>query len=318
MMILMVGFTLLPTFLRKKPLPAVIQWIVVQSITFQVSLLMLGINHAIYHNCSQWQFTDSTLAEIVKSGLVMAVVMPALAPRLTLLATLPIAIFGTIGYTCVASYLYNKELVWDMGGGMTIHVYGCMLALTFHLMPRSILPVPPSQQSCKPLQETSVIGTFLIWVLWPLFLTNLSNPLDQFSHSSHDVILINSVTLLIGSVSGAFIMGLVGASQGRNGLQCSWVDNNYEDIWLVSLGGVIVGSNLINMFTGLVYLFLGFFASCLLFCSRFLLRKPSPEALSTLGIQFTVAVHGIPGLLGCIVGIVGISLSMYYPYEGME
>lgn len=139
----------------------------------------------------------------------------------------------------------------------------------------------------------AMIGTIFLWMFWPSFNGALAT-----GNSQHRVV-VNTVLALTSSCMGAFLTSSL-FNEGKF---------HMEDILNATLaGGVIIGSSsdlVVDAVYGILIGFIGGSVSCAGF------EKLTPCLYEKLGIHDTCGVinlHGIPGILGGIIG--GITASV--------
>ena len=195
--------------------------------------------------------------------------------------------FHIIGYTLNERIVYHAIGMIDAGGSSTIHTFGAYFGLTVCLVlskkARPITNIKISYIS----NITAFIGTIFLWAYWPSFNYGLfaQNSFEQ------NLIVVNTVLALTGSVVGTFAVSSLGFGRGLE----------MENILNATLaGGVVIGAPCQFIYRPGVALFIGCSTGMI---SALCFHHLTPKLLDCIGLYDTCGIHnlhGIPGLLGGI------------------
>ena len=179
----------------------------------------------------------------------------------------------------------------DMGGSMFVHTFGAYFGLACSLMLHRGAAADEAKKESASHHDsnvTAMLGTVMLWVLWPSFNAALAPTPD-----SQMRVVINTVLALTSSTTFAFMMSHM---VGRGKFNMVHIQN------ATLAGGVAIGSS-----SGLVVgpggaVFMGALAGML---SVYGFHHISPMLLDKIGLHDTCGVHnlhGLPGLLGALCG----------------
>jgi len=287
MVMLLLGFGYLMTFLEKYGLGAV-------GFTMLLTALNMECN-LIVENFLTGNFTIS-LDSIINaefSAAALLISFGALIGRATPLQMTVIAIAEAVFYALnkviIVFGMLNAE---DVGGTLTIHMFGAYfgLACAAALGPQE--KESASNNSASRVSDVfSLVGTTLLWVYWPSFVGGTETGVPE--NEMH--CLINTIMALIGSTGATFYL-----SQYLNGGKFDAVHIQNSTL----AGGVAIGATarlamgpgtafLVGSLAGVVSV-LGYFYS-------------SPYLESKFGIFDTCGVgnlHGYPSVLGGLFSVI--------------
>uniref|UniRef100_A0A8C3BG58 Rh family B glycoprotein n=1 Tax=Cairina moschata TaxID=8855 RepID=A0A8C3BG58_CAIMO len=193
----------------------------------------------------------------------------------------------------------------DSGGSLTVHAFGAY----FGLMVSRALRQPrvdergEQQDAGRQPDAFAVLGTLYLWIFWPSFASATTA-----QEGAEPWALLNVYFSMAASTLAAFVLSPILYEEGA--LQAAQL----QDAALVGAAVMgMAGEMLLTPFGALVA---GFLASHLsLLGSRFL----SPILSSRLKIQDTCGVHnvhGLPGVLGTLVGTLLAGLATADAYGG--
>lgn len=287
MVMLLLGFGFLMTFLEKFGLGAV-------GVTMLLTVLNMECNLIIENVLtSNYVINMETIINTEFSAAALLISFGALIGRATPLQMCVIsiaeAVFYAINKIIIVFGLFGAE---DVGGTITIHMFGAYFGLA---CAKAFGPQEKESASNNKASRVSdvfaFIGTTLLWVYWPSFVGATES--DVAANEMY--CLINTIMALVGSTGSTFFL-----SQYLNGGKFDAVHIQNSTL----AGGVAIGSTarfamgpgaalLVGIAAGLVSV-LGYFYS-----SSFLEEK--------FGIFDTCGVgnlHGYPSLLGGLLSIV--------------
>ena len=206
--------------------------------------------------------------------------------------------YGLLGLLLVPFYMINEWLVLDgglgitkgfvdAGGSIVIHAFGAYfgMGLTLVLSSAKHREVPIESDSAS--DRFSMLGSMILWIFWPSFCSAVV-PEAQFAQT-----VINVVLALCGATLATYIVGLMIRKKVA-----------IADIANASLaGGVAIGAtcNIVGPFGAFV---IGILAGTLCVVGYTLIQPRIQERLKTVDTCGVHNLHGMPGLLGGLAGIV--------------
>lgn len=315
MLMMLVGFGYLMTFLRWYGLGAVGYTLLITCLGAQVALLAESLfkskswdnkHNSTYETEHFWQKDGQNGVDI---GL------PELLDAMFAVAAMLISFGGLIGkinpkqlllLVCAESVFYsaNKQLIltrWldikDCGGTIIIHMFGAYfgLAIAYVLGEPDKGQAKTFEKSSTMSDVTSLIGTTVLWVYWPSF---VAGTLVAGSHQA-ELALVNTVLALVGSTVATFIATSLFLNADEEDGKVTHKLFSPVDVQNAALaGGVSIGAvaNLgINPFGAIL---IGCLAGTLSTVGYHFIQ---PFLLEKLGLHDTCGIHnlhGMPSLLG--------------------
>ncbi|ERE79850.1 ammonium transporter Rh type C-like protein [Cricetulus griseus] len=186
----------------------------------------------------------------------------------------------------------------DAGGSMTIHTFGAYfgLTVTWILYRKNLEQSKQRQSSVYHSDLFAMIGTLFLWIFWPSF-----NSASCFHGDTQHRAALNTYLSLAASVLTTVAVSSIVHKKGK--LDMVHIQN------ATLAGGVGVGTAAEMMLTPYGALIVGFFCGII---STLGFTYLSPFLESHLRIQDTCGIHnlhGIPGIIGAIVGAVTAAYS---------
>lgn len=191
---------------------------------------------------------------------------------------------------------------------MTIHTFGAYFGLFLsRVLYRSQLEKSKHRQSSVYNSDLfAMIGTIFLWVFWPSF-NSAPTALGDGQHRT----VVNTYYSLTASTLSTFALSALVSEDGR--LDMVHVQN------AALAGGVVVGTSSEMMLTPFGALAAGFLAGTV---STLGYKFFTPILESRFKLQDTCGVHnlhGMPGLLGAILGVVVAALATHEAYgDGLQ
>ncbi|NXS98999.1 RHBGB protein, partial [Jacana jacana] len=299
----LLGFGLLVAFLGRYGPGSAATSILTVAFAIQWAVLIQGflyffLNGKIYVGAESMVSADfCTAAILISTGAVLGRVNPVQMLLLTLLG---------VTFSSINEYILHSLLgISDSGGSLTVHTFGAY----FGLMVSRILH-RPRRGKRKELLDTghqadvfSVAGTIYLWIFWPSFTSSTTVPNDAQPWA-----VLNTYFSLGASTLATFVLSPLLYKEST--LQMVQIQD-------ATLAGVAVmgmaGEMLVTPFGALTAGFLAGLIPPLGF--RFL----TPILCSRLKIQDTCGVHnvhGLPGLLGTLLGTLLAALATADAYGG--
>jgi ammonium transporter Rh len=190
----------------------------------------------------------------------------------------------------------------DVGGSMTIHMFGAYfgLAVSYVLGPPQASAL---SSNCKPNATsdlTALIGTTLLWVYWPSFVGATETGVSQ----NESLCVMHTILALLGSTGAAFFFSPRLSHHGDYKLDPVHIANS------TLAGGVAVGSSARLCMTPVGALGLGFLAGTVS-VHGYAYSTPALEnckcrIYDTCGVG---NLHGWPSILGGLSSVVFVLLS---------
>ncbi|NWS77505.1 RHBGB protein, partial [Crotophaga sulcirostris] len=299
----LLGFGLLVAFLGRYRLDSVTTSILVVAFAIQWAVLIQGflysfLNGKIYVGAQSMVRADfCTAAVLISTGAVLGRVNPV---QMLLLTLLGVTLFSFNEYI-----LLSLMGVRDSGGSLTIHIFGAYfgLAISWTLHQPHVDKRKKQQDAEHQPDFFAVVGTIYLWIFWPSFTsaTMVSGSVEPWA-------LLNTYFSLAASALATFV--LLPVLHEENTPQMVQI----QDAALSSMAMMgMAGEMLVTPFGALTAGFLAGLIPPLGF--RFL----TPIRCSKLKIQDTCGVHnvhGLPGILGALLGVLLTALTTADAYGG--
>ncbi|XP_018601106.1 ammonium transporter Rh type B-like [Scleropages formosus] len=301
-----VGFGFLMTFLQRYGFSSVAFNFLIAAFALQWATLMQGFFHGMHGGKihigveSMINADFCTGSVLISFGALLGKTSPV---QLLLMAVFEVTLFATNEYILL-SILQAK----DAGGSMTIHTFGAY----FGLVVARVLYRPQLDKSkhknCSVYHSDlfAMIGTIYLWMFWPSF----NSAITAHGDDQHRTVM-NTYYSLAACTLATFAMSSLVGPGGK--LDMVHIQN------AALAGGVAVGTAGEMMLTPFGSMAVGFLAGTI---STLGYKFLSPVMEKKLKIQDTCGVHnlhGMPGILGAVVGAVTASLATREVYgDGME
>ncbi|XP_043946495.1 ammonium transporter Rh type A-like [Protopterus annectens] len=291
-----IGFSFLYAFMKQYGFAGVAFNFLMANLTIQWAVIVQGFFH-FYHdgkihiglyNILAAEFACAAI--LISFGAVLGKTSPA---QLVVLILLEVPIYSTLEWV-VGEFLK----VSDVGGSIIIHVFAAFFGLTVtRVLYRSGLTQGhpkdgPSYQS----DLLAMLGTLLLWVFWPTFNSAVAlKGDDQHRAALHTFLSLSASTVT------AFVISIVLDEKGK--IKMAHIQN------ATLAGGVAIGAVADMMISPAGAITLGCLGgmACTLgfeYLTPFLAKKLKIQ--DQCGIN---NLHGIPGIISAIAGIVCILLS---------
>lgn len=207
MVMLLLGFGYLMTFLKKYELGAVGLTMMLTCIAIQLNLFLEPFAKFMYYGEADFpvkisiphlidgEFSAATL--LISYGAIIG----RASPTQLLLMALFQGLFYAINKTVIVFGAIGAE---DVGGSITIHLFGAYFGLAVSRAfskPRSL----KNNESNAVSDVLSLIGTTLLWVYWPSFV----GATESGSPSYENLCIIHTVLALLGSTAATFLLSYI-------------------------------------------------------------------------------------------------------------
>nr|Q5NVA3.1 RecName: Full=Ammonium transporter Rh type C; AltName: Full=Rhesus blood group family type C glycoprotein; Short=Rh family type C glycoprotein; Short=Rh type C glycoprotein [Pongo abelii]CAI30274.1 hypothetical protein [Pongo abelii] len=296
-----VGFGFLMTFLQRYGFSAVGFNFLLAAFGIQWALLMQGWFHFL-----QGRYIVVGVENLINADFCVASVCVAFGAVLGKVSPIQLLIMTFFQVTLFAVnefILLNLLKVKDAGGSMTIHTFGAYFGLTVTriLYRRNLEQSKERQNSVYQSDLFAMIGTLFLWMYWPSF----NSAISYHGDSQHRA-AINTYCSLAACVLTSVAISSALHKKGK--LDMVHIQN------ATPAGGVAVGTAAEMMLMPYGALIVGFVCG-IISTLGFVYLTPFLE--SRLHIQDTCGInnlHGIPGIIGGIVGAVtaaSASLEVY-------
>ncbi|XP_032031050.1 ammonium transporter Rh type C [Hylobates moloch] len=298
---LFVGFGFLMTFLQRYGFSAVGFNFLLAAFGIQWALLMQGWFHFL-----EDRYIVVGVENLINADFCVASVCVAFGAVLGKVSPIQLLIMTFFQVTLFAVnefILLNLLKVKDAGGSMTIHTFGAYFGLTVTriLYRRNLEQSKERQSSVYQSDLFAMIGTLFLWMYWPSF----NSAISYHGDSQHRA-AINTYCSLAACVLTSVAISSALHKKGK--LDMVHIQN------ATLAGGVAVGTAAEMMLMPYGALIVGFICG-IISTLGFVYLTPFLE--SRLHIQDTCGInnlHGIPGIIGGIVGAVtaaSASLEVY-------
>ncbi|KAK0142177.1 Ammonium transporter Rh type A [Merluccius polli] len=288
-----IGFGFLMTFLKRYGFSSVGVNLLLAAFGLQWGLLTQGFCHLTDGKIKISIFKIinadfSTATVLISFGAVLGKTSPV---QLLIMTVLEIGIFA------INEHLVAMFKATDVGASMIIHAFGAYfgLAVARVLYRPGLKNGHENDGSVYHSDMFAMIGTVFLWMFWPSFNSAIVEP--GFPQMTA---VINTYLSLAACVVSAYAVSSLVEHKGK--LDMVHIQN------ATLAGGVAVGT-CANMNIGpFGAMLIGFVAGII---STLGFKYLSPILASKLGIQDTCGVHnlhGMPGILGGLAGIVAVAL----------
>lgn len=291
-----IGFGFLMTFLQRYGFSSVGFNFLIAAFALQWATLMQGFFHGMHGGKihigveSMINADFCTGSVLISFGAVLGKTSPV---QLLIMAMFEVTLFA-VNEFILLSILGTR----DAGGSMTIHTFGAY----FGLMVARVLYRPNLDRSKHRNSSVyhsdlfAMIGTLYLWMFWPSFNSAITAHGDDQHRTA-----MNTYYSLAACTLSTYAMSALTAHDGK--LDMVHIQN------AALAGGVAVGTAGEMMLTPVGSMIVGFLAGII---SVLGFKFLSPFMEEKLKIQDTCGVHnlhGMPGILGAIVGAVTAALA---------
>ncbi|KAG9276607.1 ammonium transporter Rh type B [Astyanax mexicanus] len=301
-----IGFGFLMTFLQRYGFSSVGFNFLIAAFALQWATLMQGFFHGMHHGKihvgveSMINADFCTGSVLISFGAVLGKTSPV---QLLVMAVFEVTLFAVNEFILLS--LFGAR---DAGGSMTIHTFGAYFGLTVtRVLYRQNLEKSKSK-NCSVYHSDlfAMIGTIYLWMFWPSF----NSAVTAHGDDQHRTAL-NTYYSLAACTLATYAFSALVSHEGK--LDMVHIQN------AALAGGVAVGTAGEMMLTPFGSMIVGFLAGTI---SVLGYKYLSPVLESKLKIQDTCGVHnlhGMPGVLGAVVGIVTAAVASTEAYgNGME
>jgi ammonium transporter Rh len=297
MVMLLLGFGYLMTFLKHYGLGAVGLTLMLSALAIQLNLLLEPLAKFIYDqdvgtpltlnvaSLIDGEFSAATL--LISFGAVIGRASPL---QLVIMGILQ-SFFYAVNKVVLVFGVFKAE---DVGGTLTIHLFGAYFGIAVARAFAKPKPISDKNNSSSQVSDVlSLIGTTVLWIYWPSFVgaTVTASP-EQMQ-----LCILHTVLALVGSTIATFILLHV-------------IHDKFDPVLVANstlAGGVAVGASARLEMTPGGALLLGLMAGLV---SVFGYEFVSPLFARKLKIYDTCGVHnlhGLPAILGGLASAVFVT-----------
>jgi len=290
MVMLLLGFGYLMTFLHLYGLGAVGLTMLLTVINMQCNILVEGFLSGDYlismDSIINAEFSAATL--LISFGALIGRATPF---QMCVLAIAE-SVFYAVNKVIIVFGLINAE---DVGGTLTIHMFGAFFGLAAAKALGSQQKDATNNESSRVSDVFAFIGTALLWVYWPSFVGATESGSDE--NEMH--CLVNTILALLGSTGAAFFMSQY-VSEGK-----------FDPVHIQNstlAGGVAIGASARLAIGPGAAFSVGLAAGTI---SVLGYHRSSPYLESMFGIYDTCGVgnlHGYPSVLGGLASILFVAI----------
>lgn len=293
-----VGFGYLMTFLRKNGFSSLGLTMFIACWTVQWYLLWNGLWGALFHD--NWAKISVDLESMIGGDFAAGMVL--ITYGVVLGTVTPSQLLG-ISFFAIPFYTLNEELslefaVADLGGSMVIHMFGAYFGLACSIALRSKAISGRNTHDNSSVYHSdmfAMIGTVFLWMYWPSFNSAFGEGAAQ------QRAILNTFLALVGSCIGAFFASYV--LRGERKFDMVDVQN------ATLAGGVSMGTACNMMLSPGFAIVVGMVGGIL---SVYGYVHVQPYLEERLNLHDTCGVHnlhGMPSILGAVVGIIAAAMA---------
>jgi len=301
-----VGFGFLMTFLQRYGFSSVGFNFLVAAFALQWATLMQGFFHGLHDGKIHIGVESMINADFCTGSVLIS--MGAVLGKTSPVQLIVMAVFEVTLFAVNEFILLGPLGAKDAGGSMTIHTFGAY----FGLMVTRVLYRPnlhkSKERNCSVYHSDlfAMIGTIYLWMFWPSFNSAITAHGDDQHRTA-----MNTYYSLAACTLATYGWSALVSHEGK--LDMVHIQN------AALAGGVAVGTAGEMMLTPFGSMIVGFLAGTI---SVLGYKYLTPVLEEKLKIQDTCGVHnlhGMPGVLGALVGAVTASLATKDVYgDGMD
>ncbi|NXA37615.1 RHAG protein, partial [Eudromia elegans] len=287
-----VGFGFLMSFLKKYGFSSVGINMLIAALGLQWGTLMQGFWHEnggkININITSMINADfSTAAALISFGALLGKTSPV---QMLILTILEITLFA-----CNEHLVTKVFQATDVGASMTIHAFGAYfgLAVALVLYRPGLKNKHENEESTYHSDIFAMIGTLFLWLFWPSFNSAIAN-------DHRTIAIVNTYCSLAACTVVTFALSSLVDKRGKFSMVL--IQN------ATLAGGVAIGTCADMSIYPFAAMCIGCFAAII---SVLGFKFLTPFMASRLHIQDTCGVHnlhGLPGILGGVAGIIATSV----------
>ena len=293
---ILVGFGFLMTFVRKYAYSSLGYTLLLTAMVIQASILINGLFHNAFNN--EWHKLELGVPSLIAGDFAAGAVLISFGALLG--RTNPTQLFA-MALCELVFYALNESIgvivfeANDMGGSMFVHTFGAYFGLAVSWVLAYNNTPQEEPEASKISNTTAAVGTLFLWMFWPSFNGAFAEG------DAQNRVIVNTVFALSASAVSAFATSKLVRETRRFEM---------EHILNATLaGGVAVGSVADMVIRPYGAIIVGTVAGSV---SVLGYQYLSPVLAERFGVYDTCGVnnlHGIPGLMGGIGGILSAALA---------
>jgi ammonium transporter Rh len=287
---LLLGFGFLMVFVKKNGFSALTGTYLVVAATIPVYMMLKASGILTEEAMSADSIETILFAEFM--GASALITMGAVLGRLKLFQYLLFAIV-MVPFYMLAEWLVTEGALGvtqgfiDTAGSIQIHAFGAYFGLAMSLVITTKRHKETAIESDATSDRFSLVGSMILWLFWPSFCSAIVDP------SQLQLTAVNTILALCGATLATFLL----SSALRGG------KTNIADIANAALaGGVAIGSTCNLVQPGVAFV-IGVCAGLLCTFGFVVLQGKLEKKFGLVDTCGVHNLHGMPGLLGGLVGI---------------
>jgi ammonium transporter Rh len=288
---LLLGFGFLMVFVKKNGFSALTGTYLVVAATIPVYMILKCSGILTEEALPQDRIVTILFAEFMGASALIS--MGAVLGRLKLFQYMLFAIV-MVPFYMLAEWLVTEGALGvtqgfvDTAGSIGIHAFGAYFGLAMSLVLTTKKHKEAVIDSDASSDRFSLVGSMILWLFWPSFCSAIVDP------SELQLTAVNTILALCGATLATFLL----SSALRGG------KTNIADIANATLaGGVSIGSTC-NLVTPGVAFLIGVGAGLLCTFGFVVLQGVLEKKIGLVDTCGVHNLHGMPGLLGGIIGII--------------
>jgi len=292
-----IGFGFLMTFLRKHNFNSLGQTFLIGALCIQLDIVFQAL--------VAWVMTGETLSvtltveHMITGDFAAATVLISLGAvlgRVTYTQLIYMTVLELIFYAMNAHIGVNEYQAVDMGGSMYVHTFGAYFGLAFSYM----LGPPTADEAVEESSSYnsdvfSLLGSIFLWMYWPSF----NGALAGGDYHQQERVVVNTIMSLTCSCTAAFAFS-------------HWYNDGKLDMVHIQnatlAGGVAIGSASDLVVGPWFATVVGFIAGTIS-TTGYVYFTPMINGISVYDVCGINNLHGMPGLLGGIVGAIAAGMA---------
>jgi len=307
-MMVLFGFAFLYTFMRKYAYSALGYSFFLTCWAFELTILWNVLWENVYNNGTNynaWAKGNLTIGVLIQGMYGAATVLISFGAVLGRVGPFKLAI---ITFLEAFFYTLNRYIclgpieAMDLGGTVTIHVFGAYfgLAMGWAMYPPFFGHDDPATKDFERDRQPSylsnafaILGTLVMFVMWPAFVVAFAPDGSQFR------VVINTVLAMTSSAIVAFI-----GSRTFRGGKFLMMDIQHATL----AGGVAIGSSTAVVISPGGSMVVGGVVGAVAILSSVFIQPVIEGKLGVVDIAGVHNLHGLPGILGGITGIISAAI----------
>eukprot|EP00450_Noctiluca_scintillans_P013592 CAMPEP_0194491752 /NCGR_PEP_ID=MMETSP0253-20130528/10526_1 /TAXON_ID=2966 /ORGANISM="Noctiluca scintillans" /LENGTH=435 /DNA_ID=CAMNT_0039332525 /DNA_START=255 /DNA_END=1562 /DNA_ORIENTATION=+ len=293
-----IGFGFLMTFLHKSGFTAVSHSYLVAVLTVLWAMLVRGFFTIAFSEHAKWETLKLNLEHLVTADFAAGAVLisfGAVLGRFSATQLLVMSILEVVVYSVNEAILVERLKIADIGGSMVIHAFGAYFGLSVSWAwavrdTKQQTKDRSNNRSNKQTDTMAMVGTLFLFCFWPSFNGVLAGT------NSQDRAILNTYLSICSSCFVSFLVCSLTDDKSR--FRMVEIQNS------TIAGGVAIGTAADMLTTPCGAMLIGGVSGGLSVLGYYYV---TPVLRSKLGVEDTCGIHnlhGIPGIIGAIVGMI--------------